>query len=235
MSEPVAVGNDWISGGAGNDILFGDVINTDRLPWGVDGNPQRPDHLPDGSGLAALEAFLGLRQGTPPTAAQLYDYIKQHHGELHLAGDTRGGHDLLDGGAGNDVLYGQGGNDILRGGAGSDQLFGGTGADLFVWRQGDAGSAGAPDRDRIHDFNAQEGDRLDLRDLLQGEHAGNLDDYLKLFADGGDAVLLVSSTGQLNAGGQADLQVRLEGVDVAGRNLDSLIAGADPLIRVDHA
>ncbi len=55
VSEPVAVGNDWISGGAGNDILFGDVINTDRLPWGVDGNPQRPDHLPDGSGLAALE------------------------------------------------------------------------------------------------------------------------------------------------------------------------------------
>src|SRR5690606_28811234 len=82
VSEPVAVGNDAISGGAGNDILFGDVINTDRLPWGSDGNPARPDHLPDGSGLAALEAFLGLRQGMPPTGAQLYDYLKQHHGEL---------------------------------------------------------------------------------------------------------------------------------------------------------
>lgn len=241
VSEPVAVGNDAISGGAGNDILFGDVINTDRLPWGSDGNPARPDHLPDGSGLAALEAFLGLRQGMPPTGAQLYDYLKQHHGELHLPGDPRGGHDYLDGGAGNDVLYGQGGNDSLRGGTGSDQLFGGSGADLFVWRQGDAGKAGAADQDqdRIHDFDAQDGDRLDLRDLLQGEHAGNLDDYLKLFATGEDAVLLVSSTGQLNAGGsseaQADLQIRLDGVDVAGRSLDSLIAGADPLIRVDQA
>ena len=239
ISEPVAVGNDAIRGGAGNDILFGDVINTDRLPWGSDGNPARPEHLPDGSGLAALEAFLGLRQGTPPTSAQLYDYLKQHHGELHLPGDPRGGHDRLDGGAGHDVLYGQGGNDVLRGGTGSDQLFGGSGADLFVWRQGDAGRIGAPDQDRVHDFNAQEGDRLDLRDLLQGEHAGNLDDYLKLFAAGEDAVLLVSSTGQLNAGGpagaQADLQIRLDGVDVAGRSLDSLIAGADPLIRVDQA
>src|SRR5690606_28803008 len=105
------------------------------------------------------------------------------------------------------------------------------------------GKAGAADQDqdqdRIHDFDAQDGDRLDLRDLLQGEHAGNLDDYLKLFATGEDAVLLVSSTGQLNAGGsseaQADLQIRLDGVDVAGRSLDSLIAGADPLIRVDQA
>lgn len=239
VTEPVPVGNDQISGGAGNDILFGDVINTDRLPWGVDGNPARPASLPDGSGLAALETFLSLQQGTAAIPAQLYDYIRQHHSELNLPGDTRGGHDWLDGGAGHDVLYGQGGSDVLRGGAGSDELFGGSGADLFLWRQGDAGKVGAADQDRIHDFNAQEGDRLDLRDLLQGEHAGNLDDYLKLFAEGSDALLLVSSTGQLNTGGspgaQADLQIRLDGVDVAGRTLDSLIAGADPLIRVDQA
>lgn len=239
LSEPLPVGDDRLFGGAGNDILFGDVINTDRLPWGVDGLPARPDSLPDGSGLAALEAFLSLGLGAPPTPTQLHQYLRRHHGELNLAGDPRGGNDYLDGGAGNDVLYGQGGHDVLRGGAGSDQLFGGSGADLFLWRQGDAGRPGQADEDRIHDFNAREGDRLDLRDLLQGESAASIDDYLKLLVEGDDALLLVSSTGQLNAAGdadaQADLRIRLDGVDVAGRTLDSLIAGADPLIRVDQA
>lgn len=239
LARPVPAGDDRLLGGAGDDILFGDVINTDRLPWGVDGNPARPDTLSDGSGLAALETFISLRQGAPATQAQLYEYLRQHHGELNLPGDPRGGNDYLDGGAGNDVLYGQGGNDVLRGGSGSDQLFGGSGADLFVWRRGDAGQPGAADLDRIHDFNAAEGDRLDLRDLLQGEHAGNIDNYLRLLADGSDTVLLVSSGGHLNdvadPQARADLQIRLEGVDVAGRTLDSLIAGADPLIRVDQA
>src|SRR5690606_39470414 len=75
-----------------------------RLPWGVDGLPARPDSLPDGSGLAALEAFLSLGLGAPPTPTQLHQYLRRHHGELNLAGDPRGGNDYLDGGAGNDVL-----------------------------------------------------------------------------------------------------------------------------------
>src|SRR5690606_3566915 len=90
---PVPAGDDRLLGGAGDDILFGDVINTDRLPWGVDGNPARPDTLPDGSGLAALETFISLRQGAPATQAQLYEYLRQHHGELNLPGDPRGGND----------------------------------------------------------------------------------------------------------------------------------------------
>src|SRR5690606_17643228 len=49
------VGDDELSGGAGDDIIFGDVINTDNLPWGVDGNPAKPEgEFPAGSGLSAL-------------------------------------------------------------------------------------------------------------------------------------------------------------------------------------
>src|SRR5690606_11351263 len=76
-ARPVPAADDRLLGGAGDDILCGDVINTDRLPWGVDGNPARPDTLPDGSGLAALETFISLRQGAPATQAQLYEYLRQ--------------------------------------------------------------------------------------------------------------------------------------------------------------
>ncbi len=48
------VGNDTLLGGDGNDILFGDALNTDNLLW-MEG---RPDTLPDGSGLDALKAYL---------------------------------------------------------------------------------------------------------------------------------------------------------------------------------
>src|SRR5690606_5796661 len=199
----------------------------------------KPTDLPDGSGLLALQAFLQLKNGAPPTTAQLYDYLKNHHASFNVEGDTRGGDDLLDGGAGNDILYGQGGNDILIGGSGNDLLYGGTGADTFVWQAGDAGTAGKADVDIVKDFKLLEGDRLDLRGLLQGEHEGNLEQYLQLLTDNGSSALLVSSAGQFTAGsdsaGQADLRIHLEGVDLSFSSLNSLIAGADPSIRVDHA
>lgn len=237
--KPVEVGDDTLVAGAGNDIIFGDVINTDHLPWGLDGNPSKPTDLPDGSGLLALQAFLQLKNGTPATDAQLYDYLKSHHASFNVEGDTRGGDDLLNGGAGNDILYGQGGDDILIGGSGNDLLYGGTGADTFVWRAGDAGSTGKADIDIVKDFKLLEGDRLDLRGLLQGEQEGNLEQYLQLLSDNGSSTLLVSSTGQFTAGNdsasQADLRIHLVGLDLSSSSLNSLVAGADPTIRVDHA
>lgn len=44
VTELLAVGNDTVDGGDGNDIIFGDVINTDHLAWGVSGNPPRSRH-----------------------------------------------------------------------------------------------------------------------------------------------------------------------------------------------
>ena len=237
--RPVAVGDDTVSAGGGHDIVFGDAINTDALPWGLDGNPAKPGDLADGSGLLALQKFLELKQGAPASTAQLYDYLKAQHASFNVAGDGRGGDDLLDGGAGNDILYGQGGNDTLIGGRGNDLLYGGAGADTFVWRSGDAGTPGSADRDIVRDFAPSEGDRLDLRGLLQGEQDGTLDNYLQLLGGNGSTTLLVSSTGQLNAGGdaagQADLHIQLQGIDLSSSSLASLVAGADPTIRVDHA
>ncbi|MDQ7985749.1 cadherin-like domain-containing protein, partial [Pseudomonas sp. G34] len=229
---PVTVGNDTIHGGDGNDIIFGDVINTDGLKWGVDGNPTKPTDLHDGAGVKALETFLELKNGIAPTNGDLYDYIRANHETFNVAGDTRGGADQLYGGGGNDILYGQGGNDLLVGGAGDDILFGGAGADTFAWQKGDFG------KDVIKDFNVAEGDTIDLSSLLQ-DHSNNLDSYLKLVTDNGSSTLLISTKGEFNTAdtssqqvaAKADVQIDLGQASLPSYDINSLIA--NHTIKVD--
>lgn len=80
--------------------------------------------------------------------------------------------DIMFGGSGNDTLFGQNGNDALIGGAG---------ADTFKWALSDQGTLASPAIDTVKDFDATaNSDKLDLRDLLQGEHTNalSLDAYL---------------------------------------------------------
>ncbi|RBM48186.1 hypothetical protein DLR64_15465, partial [Vibrio tarriae] len=156
-----SVGSDTVIGKEGNDILFGDAINTDNLPWGVNGNPEKPEGIVDGAGLIGLETFLELKYGSAPSELDIYQFIKDNHELFDVPGDTRGGSDTLDGGLGNDILYGQGGNDILIGGLGDDILTGGSGEDLFKWVAGDLDGG----RDRITDFTIHQ-DKIDLSDLF---------------------------------------------------------------------
>ncbi|MBB1624924.1 hypothetical protein A9974_06700 [Achromobacter sp. UMC71] len=139
-TDPAAVGSDIINGGAGNDIIFGDTLNTDGnvLNWSSVGG--RPSDLVQGSGLKALQVFLEMRDGHAPSSGDLYQYIKDHHADFNLADDPRGGDDTIHGGTGNDIIYGQGGNDtlygddgddIIYGGAGDDKLYGGDGNDVL--------------------------------------------------------------------------------------------------------
>ncbi len=229
---PVTVGNDTISGGDGNDIIFGDVINTDGLKWGVDGNPTKPTDLHDGAGVKALETFLELKNGIAPSNGDLYDYIRANHETFNVAGDTRGGSDKLYGGGGNDILYGQGGNDLLVGGAGDDILFGGAGADTFAWQKGDFG------KDVIKDFSVAEGDTIDLSSLLQ-DHSNNLDSYLKLVTDNGSSTLLISTKGEFNTAdtssqqvaAKADVQIDLGQASLPSYDINTLIA--NHTIKVD--
>ncbi|MGB3816656.1 VCBS domain-containing protein, partial [Achromobacter pulmonis] len=139
-TDPAAVGNDIINGGAGHDIIFGDTLNTDGnvLNWSSVGG--RPTDLVQGSGLKALQVFLEMRDGHAPSNGDLYQYIKDHHADFNLTDDPRGGDDTIHGGTGDDIIYGQGGNDtlygddgndILYGGAGDDKLYGGDGNDVL--------------------------------------------------------------------------------------------------------
>jgi serralysin len=61
---------------------------------------------------------------------------------------------------GNDILTGGASNDALTGGYGKDILTGGLGADRFIFKSlADRG-------DRITDFNASQGDKIDVSALL---------------------------------------------------------------------
>ncbi len=220
--DPVAVGHDVIAGGSGHDIIFGDVINTDELPW-AENNLIKPDNLPNGSGVTALEKFLEMKNGVAPTDADLYGYIRANHEQFNVAGDTRGGNDTLNGGAGNDILYGQGGNDFLIGGAGDDILYGGTGADTFVWNSGDVGN------DVIKDFNYNEGDRLSLADLLPDASKDNLSEYLRF--DTPTSTLQVSLSGSFDiAGTQPDMAIKLENATMPSDLFDALVAKPDQIV-----
>lgn len=72
-----------------------------------------------------------------------------------------GGNDRLFGAGGHDSLVGGDGNDWLSGGNGRDTLTGGAGADTFVFGAGFG-------LDRVTDFNAAQGDRIELDDALWG-------------------------------------------------------------------
>ena len=76
-----------------------------------------------------------------------------------------GGNDRIVGGNGDDTLVGGAGNDVLIGGNGSDTLTGGSGADKFLFNDVTAPGEAA---DVITDFNAKEGDVIDLSGLLDG-------------------------------------------------------------------
>jgi Ca2+-binding RTX toxin-like protein len=136
------LGDDRVFAGAGDDVVR-DVGSGNDLLSGMEGN----DRL---HGLGGDDLLIG---GSGQDAL--------------WAGS---GNDTLLGGTGKDRLSGEDGADLLIGGAGTDDLFGGAGADRFRWTTpGD--SPGTGPIDRVHDFNALEGDKLDLSALADGTFA----------------------------------------------------------------
>ncbi|QNP89144.1 type I secretion C-terminal target domain-containing protein [Achromobacter xylosoxidans] len=241
-SNPAEVGHDTVYGGDGNDIIFGDAINTDHLAWA--GNPAGSHN---GGGLDSLKDYLTAVDGVAPTNERIYEFIKQNPGQFDAAGDTRGGNDELHGGKGDDIIYGQGGNDVLWGDDGNDKLYGGTGndelhggagndilvggkgndtmwgdggSDTFKWQLGDQGTTAQPAIDTIKDFSkasvADGGDVLDLKDLLVGEKDGNLSQYLNFKQDpanSNNTLVEINTQGKLGTQG-ADQKIVLENVDL---------------------
>jgi len=141
-----------------------------------------------------------------------------------------GSDDWLAGGAGNDSLIGGAGNDVLIGGAGNDTLTGGLGADIFKWKLADQGTVANPAIDTIIDFDSVvNSDKLDLRDLLQGEShsgadAGNLTDYLHFRYDTATSTTVIEVKSQGTGMVGPDQIINLAGVDlVTGYTSDQQI------------
>jgi Ca2+-binding RTX toxin-like protein len=133
------------------------------------------------------------------------------------------GNDILNGSTGNDILIGGSGDDTLTGGAGNDIMTGGTGADVFKWSLNETG------HDTIKDFNSSgasfnlgEGDKLDLRDLIQNNALtsdADLASFLHFESDANsNLVMKIDPNGATN-GFAATQSVTLEGVTLSALSL----------------
>ncbi|MEA9422388.1 retention module-containing protein [Aeromonas caviae] len=175
--------------------------------------------LPAGDHALTLSAESSLGGSTLSSATET---ITIHSQSGHdLLGSDQG--DWLFGSTGNDRLLGGMGDDVLRGGQGNDILSGGAGSDLFVWGSGDEGTTAQPAMDTITDFRPQEGDKIDLADLLKGVTGNSVDSLLghlqaSVTSVGhglSDVNLSVSPAGD----GHVTQQITLKDVDLSGWNL----------------
>jgi Ca2+-binding RTX toxin-like protein len=177
-------GNDYLLGGAGDDIIEGgaggDAINGDfgidtasyeGSPEGVIVDLQFSNH----GGHAEEDSLLNIEN---LTGSSHHDFLGGDNGDNVLRGldgsdslNGRGGVDILwggddgdnlDGGNGPDALFGEAGGDYMIGGHGNDHLYGGADADTFAWYDIVETSTSVLLADAVLDFNAAEGDRIDL-------------------------------------------------------------------------
>ncbi|WP_282611389.1 hypothetical protein [Pelagibius sp. Alg239-R121] len=188
------VGEDEIIGGEGNDLIFGDVIDTD---WMLD--PVEEGGLgatgEAGGGYQTLVDHLTATLGHTPSKLEVMTFIQDNQERFvqESSDDTRGEADLIDGGEGDDILLGQGGADILIAGGGDDQLFGGSGDDTFVFSL--SVNEGT---NTIFDFSADSGDLLSFDDVVDGSDAGTdigIEDAVASFSKTGDVVTLELQSG----------------------------------------
>ena len=206
------VDNDWISGGLDNDLIYANA-GDDEI-HGDAGD----DEIHASSGLNTIFAGEGNDQVTGGTDA---DTIHGDAGDdtiYALAGD-----DIIFGGDGLDYLNGMEGDDIIHSGAGYDQIYGGAGADTFVFDTiTDYDGSGF---DRIFDFNIDDGDRLDLSELLSGfdDTTHDLDDFLLFGANYARTYVAVDIDG---AGADHSMVTiaRLDGIDWRGLSPEEAVA-----------
>ncbi|QQG36294.1 MAG: DUF4114 domain-containing protein [Micavibrio aeruginosavorus] len=129
--------------------------------------------------------------------------------------------DYIVGGAGNDTIYGGVGSDIIAGGTGADHLYGEEGEDTFLIDVLDSFW------DTIHDFSIGfEDDVINIYDVLQGYDplTDALEDFVRLTASGGDTLLEINATGDVNS---AFVSAALIVGGVGGASVADLVAGGN--------
>ncbi|KJZ09735.1 hypothetical protein TW86_15065 [Halomonas sp. S2151] len=221
-SDLEPLGSDQVFAGAGDDLVFGDTVNSDDLEWvNGDSGEEFSSGEHNGLGYEGLYEFLkwspDFGNGTAPTTDEVKAYVLANVDSLMNLERQDGGIDELYGEEGDDVLIGGAGQDVLVGGKGDDVLWGGLDSDQFVW---DAADAEVPSVDRIEDFTlgtTDQADKLDLSGLLIDGAASDLSSYLVAVDEGEDILLKIKTDGGIDASGNnADLTIELGGLGVAG-------------------
>jgi Ca2+-binding RTX toxin-like protein len=125
--DAVLLGSDTLSGGAGDDVLYGDSHALDTPNAVIDSSVSKKD-----AGWAQHEVEEVLAELT-----ELGGHHDHHGWFHHYHNDAQDGYQVTDGGGvlsggdGRDLLFGQGDRDTLDGGAGADWLIGGQGKDTL--------------------------------------------------------------------------------------------------------
>ncbi|MBY0239489.1 MAG: type I secretion C-terminal target domain-containing protein [Burkholderiaceae bacterium] len=211
-------GNDTLDGGAGNDEL-NDLGGSNTLRGGA--GDDRMVALTEGSSV-----FDGGDGNDQITAGYGNDAVTGGAGSDHLT--IHSGWDLaahavqVDGGEGNDIIEAE----IDTNAAVTVTARGGAGADRFVFSRGTTGNGWT-----IADFNAEEGDRIDLSPILPADTGGNpfgASGYLRAVQRGGDTVISYDAdgVGGTNAG-MAELLV-LKGVQLSTLSAAAFTGNLNP-------
>ena len=195
------VSSDTLNGGDGDDIIFGDSLNTDYLSWtnGITGI-QHTAGTHDGMGGRALTEYIKWTEnaGDDATEQQIGEYVRDNW-EKMLDNRVDGGNDTLNGGKGDDILFG---------GAGNDTLTGGEGADQFVFLANSNSG-----HDVITDFQAGV-DKVVFADLVSPQQLEN--------AVWDDANHILSFTGVAKDGQTYQNSITFQGLS-AGETLESVL------------
>jgi serralysin len=180
--EPDTSSKDFLRGGDGDDLIFGSAGIDD-----INGN-QGNDTVHGGKGH---DWMVGGKDDDLLFGDEGADIVYGNLGNDTGGGDA--GNDTVRGGQGDDSLTGGAGDDWLSGDVGNDTISGGAGADIFH-------SFGAAGLDRVTDFNAAEGDRvqLDAGTTYSASQSGA--DVVVALTGGGQVVLVGVSLASLTDG-----------------------------------
>jgi Ca2+-binding RTX toxin-like protein len=180
-------GDDVIFGGSGADTMYGGTHNDTY--WVGDAGDVVVENAQEGfdtvvstisytlpANVEHLTLFSLGEYGANinGTGNDLSNRLQGTSGRNELSGG--GGGDYLVGGNGNDTLDGGAGSDSLIGGYGADIMTGGTEADIFHFLTPEDSNSLGTLYDRITDFSAAEGDRINLspidaNSLVAGDQA----------------------------------------------------------------
>ncbi|GAB5387136.1 MAG: hypothetical protein Alpg2KO_01040 [Alphaproteobacteria bacterium] len=216
LIEEVAQDTDLYIGSDAADEMFGHA-GDDRI-FGGEG----ADVIEGGLGRDNIKGQLGndrIDGGADK------DRLFGHAGDDHLTGGL--GNDRLKGGDGDDVLvdghgkdqlFGNDGDDSLTGGAGRDRLSGGEGADRFIWTAITDSLKANRKADRVTDFDADDGDLLDLTALNFSD--GAFIAGSKFSGDGGGEVRHAGAYLRLDVDGdgKADMSIRIGAAEVEAQD-----------------
>ncbi len=186
-------GDDSYAGGSGDDVFYG--------AWALDNASSGNDVYLGGSGFDTL-SFAGS-DGNAGINVDLSKHVVTGFGKDEVWSIERiigsDASDVFKGDKRDNVIDGADGDDEFRGLGGADTFTGGGGADTYVWYGKDVVDAKSGDHlgvDRITDFNASEGDVINLYRITKELSFSSVDEVVDVRDVDGSAVVSVKIDGQ---------------------------------------